>query len=113
MWFVDVVVESTPRHSPCSDTSLIELTWLQPYDTVTDATTGSEAPSSRRLTWLILMIWMNTVSQVLFYGAELCKVVARRDGYAAQDNRFIERPGGVSPSQPVDRRVSQPRRRAG
>ena len=58
------------------------------------------------------MIWMNTVSQVLFYGAELCKVVARRDGYATQDNRFIERPVSVSPS-PVDRRVSEPRRRAG
>jgi membrane protein len=29
---------------------------------------------------LMLMLWMNTVSQMLFYGAELCKVVfSRRD----------------------------------
>lgn len=56
---------------------------------------------------------MNTVSEVLFYGAELCKVVASRAGYAAPDSRFIEHPGGVSSPPPVDRRVSQPRRQAG
>jgi membrane protein len=62
---------------------------------------------------LAIMLWMNIVSQVLFYGAELCKVVASRDGYAAPDSRFIERSGGVSPPPPVERRVGQPRRRAG
>ena len=29
---------------------------------------------------LVMMIWMNTVSEVLFYDAELCKVVASRAG---------------------------------
>jgi membrane protein len=29
---------------------------------------------------LAVMLWMNIVSQVLFFGAELCKVVATRDG---------------------------------
>jgi hypothetical protein len=62
---------------------------------------------------LVIMIWMNTVSQVLFYGAELCKVVAIRDGSVARRNRFIERTGGVSSPLPVDRRVSQLGRRAG
>jgi hypothetical protein len=59
------------------------------------------------------MIWMNTVSQVLFYGAELCKVVASRDGYVPLDGPLIERPEGASPAPPVYRRVSEPRRRAG
>lgn len=62
---------------------------------------------------LVIMIWMNTVSEVLFHGAQLCEVVASRDGYAASDSRFIERPGGVSSPPPVDRRVSQRRRQAG
>jgi uncharacterized BrkB/YihY/UPF0761 family membrane protein len=29
---------------------------------------------------LAAMVWMNIVSQVLFFGAELCKVVATRGG---------------------------------
>lgn len=29
---------------------------------------------------LVIMLWMNTVSQVLFFGAELCKVVATQGG---------------------------------
>jgi uncharacterized BrkB/YihY/UPF0761 family membrane protein len=29
---------------------------------------------------LAVMLWMNVVSQVLFFGAELCKVVATRGG---------------------------------
>jgi membrane protein len=62
---------------------------------------------------LAIMLWMNLVSQVLFYGAELCKVVASRDGYTARDSRLIERSGLASPAPPVERRVSQPRRRAG
>jgi YihY family inner membrane protein len=28
---------------------------------------------------LVIMLWMNVVSQLLFFGAELCKVVATRD----------------------------------
>jgi membrane protein len=32
---------------------------------------------------LAVMLWMNIVSQVLFFGAELCKVVAMRSGNAA------------------------------
>lgn len=28
---------------------------------------------------LVVMVWMNVVSKVLFFGAELCKVIARRD----------------------------------
>lgn len=59
------------------------------------------------------MVWMNTVSQVLFFGAELCKVVSRRDGYATPEDRFTESPCGVSPSPHVDQLVSQPRRQAG
>jgi membrane protein len=31
---------------------------------------------------LMIMLWMNSVSQVLFYGAELCKVVFSRKGLA-------------------------------
>lgn len=58
------------------------------------------------------MIWMNTVSQVLFYGAE-CKVVAIRDGYVPLDSRLIEGPERASPAPPVDRRASELRRRAG
>ena len=62
---------------------------------------------------LVIMIWMNTVSQVLFDGAELCKVVARRDGYVPLDTRLIEGPEGASPAPPVDERVSERGRRAG
>jgi uncharacterized BrkB/YihY/UPF0761 family membrane protein len=32
---------------------------------------------------LIIMLWINVVSQILFFGAELCKVVASRAGHAA------------------------------
>src|SRR5262249_19866835 len=28
---------------------------------------------------LVIMLWMNVVSQLLFFGAELCKVVARSE----------------------------------
>jgi len=31
---------------------------------------------------LVAMIWMNVMAQVLFIGAELCKIVAQRDGVA-------------------------------
>jgi membrane protein len=33
---------------------------------------------------LIIMLWLNVVSQVVFFGGELCKVVASRESYAAQ-----------------------------
>lgn len=32
---------------------------------------------------LVVMLWMNVVSQMLFYGGELCKVVSSSDGVAA------------------------------
>ena len=35
---------------------------------------------------LMIMLWMNIVSQVLFFGAELCKVVAHREGFREQDD---------------------------
>jgi membrane protein len=47
---------------------------------------------------LAITVWLNLVSQVLFYGAELCKVVATREGHLV---------GSVEP------RVGEPRRRAG
>jgi len=47
---------------------------------------------------LAITVWLNLVSQVVFYGAELCKVVASRDG------RFGSR------GEP---RVGEPRRRTG
>jgi membrane protein len=31
---------------------------------------------------LVAMIWMNVMAQVLFIGAELCKLIAQRDGFA-------------------------------
>ncbi len=30
---------------------------------------------------LMIMLWMYVVSQLLFYGGELCKVIARRNGF--------------------------------
>src|SRR5262245_9385033 len=47
---------------------------------------------------LAITVWLNLVSQMVFYGAELCKVVASRDG------RFGSR------GEP---RVGEPRRRTG
>src|SRR5262249_9547724 len=47
---------------------------------------------------LAITVWLNLVSQVVFYGAELCKVVASREG------RFGSR------GEP---RVGEPRRRTG
>ena len=61
---------------------------------------------------LAIMLWMNTVSQVLFYGAELCKVVASRDGHIAAE-RVVHRPAEVVSPPAVERRVNEPRRRAG
>lgn len=36
---------------------------------------------------LVIMLWMNVVSQLLFFGAELCKVVARNEAVMAPDSR--------------------------
>jgi membrane protein len=36
---------------------------------------------------LAVMLWMNVVSQVLFFGAELCKVVATRGGESTPTGR--------------------------
>jgi membrane protein len=41
---------------------------------------------------LVIMLWMQVVSQVLFFGAELCKVVAQRE----------TRPGGAGPAHTSD-----------
>ncbi len=41
---------------------------------------GSRSASGALGGVLVIMLWMNTVSQVLFFGAELCKVVATRGG---------------------------------
>jgi membrane protein len=62
---------------------------------------------------LAIMLWMNIVSQVLFYGAELCKVVASREGHAGTGHGPGERPSHSSPAPSVERSVSEPRRRAG
>jgi membrane protein len=40
---------------------------------------------------LAVMLWMNVVSQVLFFGAELCKVVATRAAGEARGPRLAER----------------------
>src|SRR5262245_4979303 len=51
---------------------------------------------------LAMTVWLNLVSQVVFYGAELCKVVASREGqYEA------------TPVSRRERRVGEPRRRTG
>jgi uncharacterized BrkB/YihY/UPF0761 family membrane protein len=41
---------------------------------------GSRSASGAVGGVLAIMLWMNIVSQVLFFGAELCKVVARQNG---------------------------------
>jgi membrane protein len=40
---------------------------------------GSRSASGAVGGVLAIMLWMNIVSQVLFFGAELCKVVARQN----------------------------------
>src|SRR5262245_27437649 len=51
---------------------------------------------------LAMTVWLNLVSQVVFYGAELCKVVASR-----------ERQSDATPASRRERRVGEPRRRTG
>jgi len=58
---------------------------------------------------LAITVWLNLVSQVVFYGAELCKVAASREG------QFVRgRDLGADDATPrIERRVGAPRRRAG
>ena len=51
---------------------------------------------------LAMTVWLNLVSQVVFYGAELCKVVASREGQS-----------DATPASRAERCVSEPRRRTG
>lgn len=46
---------------------------------------------------LAMTAWMNLVSQVVFYGAELCKVIASRDRPSVQ-GRDVTAAGDVSRS---------------
>jgi membrane protein len=59
---------------------------------------------------LAVTVWLNLVSQVMFYGAELCKVVASREGHLVGSNR--QQPSAEGAPR-VERRVNEPRRRAG
>ena len=61
---------------------------------------------------LAITVWLNLVSQVMFYGAELCKVVA------SQDEQFVpvrdfKQPSDATRTTRVERRAGEPRRRAG
>jgi membrane protein len=62
---------------------------------------------------LALTLWMNLVSQVMFFGAELCKVSAARDGWVVGSADVTEPSRDVARTSPIERRVSEPRRRAG
>src|SRR5262245_4682538 len=46
---------------------------------------------------LAMTVWLNLVSQVVFYGAELCKVIARREGQSVRA-RDVKAAGDVSRS---------------
>ena len=58
---------------------------------------------------LAITLWLNLVSQMLFFGAELCKVVASHDGHAGGVD-VSESPQTTSPRR-VERRAGEPRRR--
>jgi membrane protein len=60
---------------------------------------------------LAITLWLNLVSQLVFYGAELCKVAATREGHFVR-GRGLEQPSDVAPPR-VERRIGAPRRRAG
>ena len=62
---------------------------------------------------LALTLWMNLVSQVMFFGAEMCKVLAVRDGLVVRSKDAIEAPTDAERKPFVERRVGEPRRRAG
>src|SRR5262245_46078817 len=62
---------------------------------------------------LAITVWLNLVSQVVFYGAELCKVVASREGEFVR-GRDVMRPSDDGTSaRRIEGRVGEPRRRAG
>ena len=50
---------------------------------------GGSRSTSSALGVLAVMVWMNIGSQVLFFGAELCRVVATQEGGPPQD-RVLE-----------------------
>src|SRR5262249_26020420 len=61
---------------------------------------------------LAITVWLNLVSQVVFYGAELCKVVASGDEQFAPGRDFMQSSDATGTTR-VERRTSEPRRRAG
>jgi membrane protein len=61
---------------------------------------------------LAITVWLNLVSQFVFYGAELCKVVASRDEQFVPGRDFTQ-PSDSTRTTRVERRVGEPRRRAG
>lgn len=60
---------------------------------------------------LAITIWLNLVSQVVFFGAELCKVVASRDAHAVRNLDSKQPPGNAASHG--EGHVGEPRRRAG
>src|SRR5262249_1107103 len=61
---------------------------------------------------LAITVWLNLVSQFVFYGAELCKVVASRDEQFVPGRDSLQPPDAAR-TTPVERRGAGPRRRAG
>src|SRR5262249_56447471 len=61
---------------------------------------------------LAITVWLNLVSQFVFYGAELCKVVASRDE-EFEPSRALRQRTDATRTTRVERRVGEPRRRRG
>lgn len=61
---------------------------------------------------LAITVWLNLVSQVVFYGAELSKVVANRDEQFVPVRDFNQ-PSDATRTTRLERRAREPRRRAG
>ena len=62
---------------------------------------------------LATTVWLNLVSQVVFYGAELCKVSASRDRSFGR-SRNPKRPSDhATPARRVERHIGELRRRTG
>src|SRR5262245_30804343 len=62
---------------------------------------------------LAITVWLNLVSQVVFYGAELCKVVAGREGQFVRGRDFMQPSDDPTSARRIEGRVGEPRRRAG
>jgi membrane protein len=60
---------------------------------------------------LAITVWLNLVSQVVFYGAELCKVAASRERQFVRARDLGQPSDAATPR--VERRVGAARRRAG